>query len=42
MESLLAKIEIKIWSEHTDYIVEIWFIIVSMIALVTTAYNSLW
>ena len=42
MESLLAKIEIKIWSEHTDYIVEIWFIIVTMIALVTTAYNSPW
>ena len=25
MESLLAKIEIKIWPEHTDFIVEIWF-----------------
>ena len=39
MESLLAKIEIKIWPEHTDFIVEIWFLSVTVmkIALVTTA-----
>ena len=29
MESLLAKIEIKIWPEHTDFIVEIWFLSVT-------------
>ena len=42
MESLLAKIEIKIWSENTDYIIEIWLLSVTMIALVTTAYNPPW
>ena len=29
MESLLAKIESKIWPEHTDFIVEIWFLSVT-------------
>ena len=39
MESLLVKIEIKIWPKHTDFIVEIWFlsVTVTMVALVTTA-----
>ena len=39
MESLLATIEIKIWSEHTDYIIDIWFLSITMIALVITAYT---